>query len=90
MIAVAAPYAKRRWVVDYTTTRYGSAPIRVYYDTRGVFWGAIRRVSSYPAHVFFNARGRRVSSLPGYPFAATPKTFSGSGLSATGEGGASD
>lgn len=73
MIAVASPFARRSWVVDYVKQRYGSAPITVFYDPKGTFFNAVPRSESYPAHAAFNKSGKRVFALKGYPFSITSR-----------------
>ena len=72
VIAVAAPQARRSWVDAFARERYGSAPVTVYFDQSGKFFNSVRRSSVYPAHVFYSKAGKRIFSLKGYPFPATP------------------
>lgn len=66
--------ARRAWVLDYTRQRYGTAPITVFHDTRGGFFNAVRRTVDYPAHAFYSKAGKRIFTLKGYPFPATPRS----------------
>lgn len=60
---------------DYVRRRYGTAPIRVFHETRGTFFNGIRRAWPYPAHAFWSKTGKRIYALRGYPYPATPRTF---------------
>lgn len=75
VIAVASPFARRSWVVEYVRRRYGTAPITVFFDSKGSFFNAVKRAESYPAHAFFSKTGKRIFALRGYPFPATPRSL---------------
>lgn len=67
MIAVVAPGARSEDITRFVSERFGSAPVTVYREASGA---TFRRLGPgyYPSHAFFAASGKRVASLPGYPF----------------------
>jgi hypothetical protein len=67
MIAVVAPGARSKDVRAFVSQRFGTAPVTVYREESGA---TFRRLGPgyYPSHAFFAASGKRVQSLPGYPF----------------------